>query len=82
MYGHCRVPSAYAPNVSFGQWAKRQRREYKLYKERVASKTKTKTDVEVYDERFEKLRKIGFMFEHRQGSGAGKHDDGTIEKEG
>ena len=71
LFGHCRVPSNYAPNVSFGQWAKRQRREYKLYKERCLSNTKTKADYEVNDRRFEELKRIGFMFEHRAKGGSG-----------
>ena len=40
-HGHCRVPLNYPPNPKLAIWAKRQRREYKLYCERRTTTTKS-----------------------------------------
>ena len=33
LHGHCKVPTEYAAKPSLGQWAKRQRREFRAYRE-------------------------------------------------
>lgn len=56
--GHCIVPSNYAQNPQLAVWVKRQRRQYKFYKE--------KTATSMTPERIAKLEKIGFAWDCRK----------------
>lgn len=54
-HGHCRVPHGYKPNPMLARWAKRQRYQYKLFKER---KPSTMTE-----ERIAALENLGFVWD-------------------
>ena len=55
---HSLVPHTYQPNPRLSQWVKRQRRQYKLYRE---GKRSTMTQ-----ERIEELERVGFVWDSHQ----------------
>ena len=54
-HGHCNVPCRYPPNPKLGAWAKRQRRQYKLYK--------SGASINISPDRFRILSEMGFQFQ-------------------
>lgn len=57
MYGHCNVPSRYAPNRQLAVWVKRQRRQYKFYQDDKPSS--------MTPQRIARLEAIGFEWDLR-----------------
>ena len=56
MYGHAAVPHTYPANPQLARWVKRQRRQYKLMKERSQASTMT-------PERLNLLNDLGFIWD-------------------
>ena len=65
-HGHGKVPSNYPPNPKLAVWAKRQRREYKLHCDRLAAGQPSKNDIWIHQERYQRLKNAGFVFENRK----------------
>jgi hypothetical protein len=67
-HGHCVIPSKYPPNRTLALWAKRQRYNYQLYKNKNATKRKGKgyRGSSLTPDRIKLLDDIGFCWEHKQ----------------
>ena len=59
LHKHCNVPSHYPPKPSLASWVKRQRRQYKLFREEKQSNMTA--------DRINQLEKAGFQWELRSG---------------
>jgi Helicase associated domain len=59
-HGHCNVPSGYQPDPAFAEWIHRQRTTYHFMKK---DKAQGKVVNRTMEDRFEKLRHIGFLFQ-------------------
>jgi hypothetical protein len=60
-HGHCKVPHGYEADPSFAEWVHRQRTCYHSMQKDKATNGKMMT--RTMEERFEKLRQVGFLFQ-------------------
>lgn len=60
-YGHCNIPAEYGPNPALASWVKRQREQYRSWKEKLRLPPAKKAHLEAH---FKKLKELGFKFHY------------------